>query len=112
VETSNDFSLADPRANQVLQKVRAELAVTTKWRYLARPVSVSFPAANTQVEVLHQLGEIPDGYDVVIADAAIRRVPGKQWTKQIAYLMSDQNNSSATLAFGVLREAPLNVDAH
>jgi hypothetical protein len=95
----------------VLQKIRGELAVTTPWRYLGRPVAISFPVANVEREVLHQLGEIPDGYSIILADANIRRVPGRQWTKQLAYLMSDQNNSSATIAFGVLREAALNVDA-
>jgi hypothetical protein len=107
----NDFSLADPRANQVLQKMRAELAVVTAFRYLGRPVSIPFAVANTQTEVQHGLAEIPDGYIVLNADAAIKRVPGKQWTKTLAYLQSDMVNSSAVIVFGVFREGVQSVSA-
>jgi hypothetical protein len=108
---SNDFSLADPRANQVLQKLRGELAITTVFRYLGRPVQINFPTANTQTEVLHGLGEVPDGYLVLGADAGVKRVPGKQWSKSLAYLQSDMANSTVIVAFGVFREAPQNVNA-
>lgn len=108
---AQDFSLADPRANEVLQKLRAEFAVTTAFRYLGRPVLINFPLANTQTEVQHGLAEVPDGYLVINADAAVKRVPGKQWTKTLAYVQADMNNAAAVICFGVLREAVQNVNA-
>lgn len=110
--TAADFSLADPRANEVLQKLRGELAVVTPWRYLSKPVGVTFPAANVSIEVQHTLGEIPDGVQVLTADCFLKRTPGKQWTKTLAYLMSDTANGHAELAFGVYRESVTNVATH
>lgn len=109
---SNDFTLADPRANEVLQKLRGELAVVTPWRYLSHPVGVTFAVKNVSIEVQHSLGEIPDGVQVLTADCAVKRTPGKQWTKTLAYLMSDTDNSHAELAFGVYRESVTNVATH
>lgn len=108
---ANDFSLTDPRANQVLQKLRGELAVTTAFRYLGRAVLINFPLANTKTEVQHGLAEMPDGYLVVNADANVKRVPGQQWTKSLAYLQADMANSVAIICFGVLREVVQNVNA-
>lgn len=109
--SADDFSLSDPRANQVLQKLRAELAVTTKWRYLGRPVRINFAAANTPTEVQHGLAEIPDGMDPGNWDCLVKRVPGRQWTKTLAYLQSDTANSSIEVCFGMYREAVQNVNA-
>lgn len=109
--STSDFSLADPRANQVLQKLRAELALTTPFRYLGRPLSMFFALANTQTEVQHELGEVPDGYLVVNADANVKRAPGKQWTKTLAYLQVDMANSSVVLCFGMFREGAKNVSS-
>lgn len=107
----SDFTLADPRANQVLQKLREEIGVTTPFRYLGKPVAINFPTANVAVEIQHQLQEVPDGYHVVNADCGVKRAPGRLWTKELAFLMSDTNNSSVILAFGVLREAVTSVNA-
>jgi hypothetical protein len=107
----SDFSLADPRANQVLQKVREELVVTTPFRTLAQPVAIVFPAAGVSVEVQHLLREIPDGYLLLNADCAVKRTPGKQWTKELAYLVSDTANATAILAFGVFRQGVTSVVA-
>lgn len=107
----SDFSLADPRANQVLQKLRGELALTTPWRSLAQPVLINFPTKDVSVEVLHMLNEIPDGFVTIIADCLLKRTPGKQWTKTLAYLISDSDNSSAILCFGVLRQGVTSVNA-
>jgi hypothetical protein len=59
---ASDFSLADPRANQVLQKLRGELAVTTAFRYLGRPVLINFPDWRTRRRSAARLAEIPDAY--------------------------------------------------
>lgn len=109
--TGADFTLADPRANEVLQKLRGELAVTTPWRYLGKPVGLTFPAAATSIEVQHLLAEIPDGFVVLSADCKVWRTPGKQWTKTLAYLMCDAVNGHVELAFGVYREVVTNVNA-
>lgn len=107
---SNDFSISDPRANQVLQTVRAELAAVTTWRYLGPPVSIRFPLANTSYEVKHLIKEVPDGFVVLDADARIKRAPGTSYGKELAYLQADMANATALLAFGVLREAVTNVN--
>jgi hypothetical protein len=109
--TLGQFSLADPQANAVLQKVRDELGVTTPWRYLAAPVGITFPAKNVSVEVQHQLGEVPDGFVVLNADCLIKRTPGKAWTKTLAYVMSDTDVSTADLAFGVYRQGVRSANA-
>lgn len=83
--------------------------VDSIWRYVGRPVTLVFPAANTQTEVLHGLNEIPDGWILVSADAHVRRTPGVQWTKDLAYLQADQANAVVTVAFGLLQEEALNV---
>jgi hypothetical protein len=85
--------------------------VTTAFRYLGRPVSIPFALANTQTEVLHGLGEIPDGYIVLNADANIKRAPGKQWTKTLAYLQADMASATAIVVFGVFREGVQSVSA-
>lgn len=107
---ANEFSLADPRAQQVLLKMRAELALTTSFRYLGPPVSIRFPLANTSYEITHLLAEVPDGFVVIDADARIKRTPGASYTKELAYLQADMANATATLAFGVLREGVTNVN--
>lgn len=107
---SNEFSLADPRANQVLQRMREELALATSWRFLGPPISIRFPVANTSYEVKHLVSQTPDGFVVIDADARIKRTPGTSYTKELAYLQADMANATATLAFGVLRESVSNVN--
>lgn len=110
-DVPGSFSLADPQANAVLQKVREEIGIATPWRYLGAPVGITFTMKNTSVEVQHSLGEIPDGVVVLMADCAVKRTPGKAWTKELAYVMSDTDNSTADLAFGVYRQSARSVNA-
>jgi hypothetical protein len=110
-EDPSEFTLADPAVDRVLQTLRAELALCTPWRTLARPVQVLFPLANTSYEVLHGLGVVPDGMQVLTADAMVRRTPGKQWTSDLAYLQSDVANAFCWVAFGVLREDAFNAQS-
>jgi hypothetical protein len=111
VPDGRDFTLADPRANQVLQKLREEIALTTPWRFIGPPVQVVFPLAATVYEVQHLMGDIPDGVQVITSDARVIRAPGRQWTRDVAYLQSDTANSFAVLVFGVLREGVQSVSA-
>lgn len=80
------------------------------WRYIGRPLSVRFPSANTPTEVRHLLAEVPDGFLVLNADAAITRAPGQDFTKELAYLQASRANATAVLAFGVFREAAIDVN--
>lgn len=105
------FNLADPAAQRVLQAIRDELAACTPWRAIGRPLSVFFVLANTQTEVLHGLTVVPDGMQILTADAHVRRTPGRQWTTEIAYLQSDTANSFCWVVFGVLREEAFNVQS-
>lgn len=75
-----------------------------------RTVTVRFVVANTQTEVLHLLGEIPDGFLTVNCGGVVKAEPGKQWTKDLAYLRCDTANVEAILVFVVLREAPRDVN--
>lgn len=83
----------------------------TSWRYLARPVLVRFALANTPYEVLHRLAEVPDGHQQLDGDCVVTRAPGRQHTKDLAFVQSNRADSFAVLAFGVFREEPLNVQA-
>lgn len=99
----------DPTVAVALQALEARLALKTPFRMCSRPVQLTFGAANAQTEVLHGLGEVPDGFFTLDAGALLKRDPGTQWTKTLAYLRSDTANVIAILYFYVLREAPLNV---
>lgn len=73
-----------------------------------RPLSLSFPAANTQRDVAHGLNAKPDGFLLVYADARVKAVAGKIWTRDLAFLEADAANARATVIFYTLREATLN----
>jgi hypothetical protein len=79
------------------------------WAHYSRPLTIRFPAANTQTDIAHQLGVLPTGYLVIFADSVIRATPGKLWTDQIAYLQADTANGRAVIIFFTTREEPLNV---
>lgn len=98
-------------ADDVLGICRTELAQAAPWRALGPAVTMLFPLANTPVEVRHGLGQVPDGYMVIIADAAIKRVPGKVWDVTLAYVQADMANATATLVFGLLRQGASSVTA-
>lgn len=98
-------------ANRSLEQVDQAVAEATPWRYQARAVRVAFPLADTPYEVVHQLGDVPDGHQVLDSDCLVIRAPGQQHTKEIAYVQSDRANSFAVLVFGMYREEPLNVQA-
>jgi hypothetical protein len=83
----------------------------TPWRFLGRPVRARFAIKNTSYEVLHGLGAIPEGWQVLDADCRLIRTPGKAWTEMVVYLQSDTDNSFADIAFGFRREEVLLVQA-
>lgn len=76
-------------------------------RSLVGPVlRVVFAVANTPRDVLHQLGVIPDGYEILLADAEIHATPGALWTPTRAYLQANGNNARALLRFYTINEEP------
>lgn len=93
------------------QAPSAEVARGTVWRYLGRPMRVSFAVANTPIEVPHGLAVVPDGWVVIDTDARVNRAPGLQWTPTLAYLQVTAAPAYAVVAFGVLREDVQNVQA-
>ena len=78
------------------------------WDAVSRAVSVRFPAANTPRDIVHGLGVVPDGYLILRADANVIAVPGRIWTRDLAYLQAGTAGARATLLFVTLREAPRN----
>jgi hypothetical protein len=74
----------------------------------SRPLSIVFAVANTQRDVAHRLGVKPDGFLVVHADARIKAVAGKIWTRDLAFLEADADNARAIVIFYTLREATAN----
>lgn len=92
-----------------LQAAIQEFRRATPFRFVGRPVQLTFAAAATKTEVLHGCAEIPDGFLPLRSNgAAVSDEPGLAWTKDLAYLRS----TVATQIIGVfykLREDPLNV---
>jgi hypothetical protein len=72
----------------------------------ARPLRIYFPAAATTREVQHGLGETPDGFLLVHADALVTAVPGLLWTSTLAYLTTPTANARAIVIFYKLKESP------
>ncbi len=80
------------------------------FRFVGRPVVFMFDAADTDTEVRHVTGDIPDGVIALSTAGAITRVPGVAWTKQLAYLRSSLAHNEVILQFLVLKEEPINVN--
>lgn len=80
------------------------LQVRPYWGRYSPPIVVTFPAANTDCDVAHGMGVVPDGYHVVEADNAVYRRPGPWATTQVAYLRAPNSNAHATVIFFTFRE--------
>jgi hypothetical protein len=100
-----------PQRHQLVQFVRAEVGLVAPWRYLGPPVTIRFPVANASTEVRHLVGEVPDGFVVIDADATITRAPGSAYSKVLAYLQANMANATAVLQFGCLRQGVTDVNA-
>lgn len=86
------------------------LSLTQPFRFVSRPIAVTFKAANADTDVLHGLAEIPDGFIVLNSIGVITRSPLVTWTKDLVSLRSSVANNEAIVIFVVLKEAPLNVN--
>lgn len=97
--------------NEAINRLEKQLLSSSPFRFCGPPVAITFPTANVNTEVLHRVGEVPHGY-VAVDDggALLKRAPGVQWTKDLAYLQSNTANVTAVLVFVVLREEPRNVN--
>ena len=97
----------DLPVRQALETLDAKLR--PYWTAYSRPIQVTFPAAaNSPIDVRHELRVIPTGMHVVLADAAIIAAPGRQWTTDVAFLQASAANAHATVVFLVLREEATN----
>lgn len=76
------------------------------WRHAAPCVEFTFAAANVSTPILHGLGEIPTGYQLLYADTAVIASPGVQWDKTFAYLTALAAPAHVRLVFGIAREVP------
>lgn len=79
------------------------------FRFVGRPVKITFTQANTITEVRHQCSEVPNGVIALFCAGAITREPGRPWTKDLAYLRSAAADPDAEVCFVVYREEALNV---
>jgi hypothetical protein len=73
-----------------------------------RFVPANVPAIeNTSQDILHGLDAVPDGFLVVYADADVHATPGREWTREMAYLTAPwRGNAHAIVIFFTLREEP------
>jgi len=92
----------DARVGPVIGRLRDE--ALPYWAVYGPPVEVTFELANTKADIVHGLGDVPDGYHVVWADGLVHAEPGVQWTKDLAYLRATAVYVHATVIFFTLRE--------
>lgn len=102
--------MADETPPRTNAEARAIEAVTRQFitgrAALGAPLRLTFPAANTARDVAHGLGVIPDGYEIIFADAKLHAAPSLLWTPTLAYLQADAANAHAIVRFYTLREDP------
>lgn len=91
-----------PDVSAAINKLREESQ--PYWGAYGVPVTIRFPAANTDLDVAHGVGQVPAGYHVVEADGPVARRPGPWATKDLAYLRSTVAGTRATVIFFTLRE--------
>lgn len=99
-----DERFVDQEVTKALARLRSEMPAI--WARLSRPLRITLPVAGATRDVVHGLGETPEGFVVVWTDAPIYAVPGLAWTRDLAYLTSAANNVHAIVLFYTLKEAP------
>lgn len=62
-------------------------------------VDVTFPAAASARDVVHQLGATPTGFHVVWADGPVYAEPGVPWDRTLAWLRASNVNTHARVVF-------------
>lgn len=73
------------------------------WNRYGPVVDVTFPAAGTDRDIVHGLGQTPSGYHVVYADGPVYARPGPEWaTKELAWLRAPNANTHARVIFFTL----------
>jgi hypothetical protein len=93
----------DAGVSAALDQVRRELAPATS---LVGPVQeVYLPAAGTAVPVAHEIGAIPDGYQIWLAYGGnVRAAQVEDWTDTLAFLVADANHTRARVSFVTITE--------
>lgn len=92
----------DAKTAEAIARVRRELRGSRASETI--PLPVLFPAANTDLDVAHELGQVPDGYEVVEADGPVCRRPGLWADKDRVYLRSTVAGTRGTVILFTLRE--------
>jgi hypothetical protein len=86
-----------------IDRVRRELA--TAFTAFGPVVEVFCAVAGNRAAVSHGLGRVPDGYLVVLElGGQVLGVDVTQWTTELAFVVSTQNNTRARLTFVVAQE--------
>lgn len=110
-ETSSATPFAQPLSGRLQEDARDLVAAASPWRRTGPLIRVRVPVKNVVVEVRHLMLEIPEGFADTNSDCLVKRAPGVLWTKELAYLVSDSDNSTIEGHFGMYRETVRNVDA-
>lgn len=102
-------SSGDAAVDRALEAIRDELWRSVPYRFVGRPIAISFIATGVKQETAHRCSDVPDGFAIVRANGAVvTEEPGVTWTKDLAFLRS----TVATTVVGFfykLREDPINV---
>lgn len=95
----------DPRTGEALKQLDQELRPF--WRAYARPVEVHFRSLGVARQIAHQLGAVPDGFEVVRSTGALTAARVDGWTEDMAYVTAAADNTRAILIFYTLREGAI-----
>ena len=99
---SRDRFLAQPE-NEGL--ARAQSATVQPYAAVGPLLEVLFPVANTRRDVLHGLGAVPTGYQIVLeVGGQITGFDVVNWTADLAFLQASAANTRARLRFVVTPE--------
>lgn len=95
---------ADVSTARAADRVDQQIAEGAIERW-GRPLEVFNTTAGAEIAVEHGLGEIPDGFFVILALAGqVRASRYHAWTTTTAYLVADTNNTRARVIFVTCRK--------
>lgn len=94
----------DAATNQAVKALHGAL-VGLPYAAIGPILEVVFPVANTRRDLPHGLGQVPDGYHVLLQSGGVLTATDVAlWTPQVAWLMASANNTRARLIFFTLHQ--------
>lgn len=97
----------DQASNKAVEGLRAE-PLALPYAALGPIIEVAFPFAAVPRDVPHGLGQVPDGYHVLLESLGVlTAVDVAQWTRDIAFLQASANNTRARVLFFTVRQGAL-----